>query len=309
LTTDFARRAAVIILQVAIAVAPASRSAFGQSAPAPAAADPDAMKKIAATVPNNLDILGIKLGMTPQQATAAIKAANPNLKIEILTTRLERPGIPNFTRVPRWMVAHNLGATPNSFRRKDGSAEVIGIEFTTPPSHSVVAKIVRQVTFPTDQPVMASNLIDALHKKYGEDENTSTERVWVFDATGKPITGTLPSPQNSCLPVDPAMGVPIQITAYDPAQDYGGIALGSTQEEQSAAERRGICTPFTFVDTYNLGENMARNALQPSMIVALQSPVLLYSSLKATHDWLQAQADALAKQKEAAGAKRAAPKL
>jgi hypothetical protein len=169
MTTLFGRCTSVIILQAAIALIPASRPAFAQ-APSPAVGDPDAMKKIAATVPGNLDILGIKLGMTPQQATAAIKAANPNLKIEILNTRLQRPGIPNFTRVPRWIVAHNLGATPNSFFRKDGSAEVIGIEFTTPPGHSVVAKIVRQVTFPTDQPVMASNLIEALDKKYGEDQ-------------------------------------------------------------------------------------------------------------------------------------------
>jgi hypothetical protein len=302
------RCTSVIILQVAIAVIPASQPAFGQ-APAPTSGDLDAMKKIAATVPSNLDVLGIKLGMTPQQATAAIKAANPNLKIDILTTRLQRPGVPGFVRVPRWMVAHTVGASPTSFYQKDGSAEVIGIEFTTPPSHSVVAKIVRQVTFPTSQPVMASNLIDALHKKYGENESTVSERVWVFDANGKPITEPLPSPQNSCLPADPAMGFPMGLNGYDPTRDYDGIALGSTNEEQSAAERRGICTPFTFVDTYNLGENTARNALQPSMIVALQSPVLLYSSLKATHDWLQGQADAIAKQKDAAGAQREAPKL
>jgi hypothetical protein len=71
LTTYFARTTAVIILQAAIAVLPAPRS-FGQSATAPIAVDPGAMKKIAATVPTNLDVLGIKLGMTPQQATAAI---------------------------------------------------------------------------------------------------------------------------------------------------------------------------------------------------------------------------------------------
>ena len=51
---------------------------------------PEAMKKIAASI-GFVDIVGIKLGMTPAQAVAAVKAYNPNLKIETLTSRLEHP--------------------------------------------------------------------------------------------------------------------------------------------------------------------------------------------------------------------------
>jgi hypothetical protein len=92
------------------------------------------MKKIAAS-DSFLDIVGIKLGMTPEQALAAVKAYNPKLKIDVINTRMEQPGVEGFTRVPRWVVAHTIGAgAPNFFADRNGSAESIGIEFTMPPN-------------------------------------------------------------------------------------------------------------------------------------------------------------------------------
>src|SRR6266566_9864349 len=108
-------------IAVIVSLSAVSGPVFAQSAPA-AAGDPDAMTKLARTVPH-LDIVGIKLGMSPQEATAAIKAANPKLKIDLINTRLQRPGAQQFDRVPHWIVAHTVGLRGN-FAAGDHSKEV-----------------------------------------------------------------------------------------------------------------------------------------------------------------------------------------
>src|SRR5581483_3750340 len=84
---------------------------------------PEALKKIAASV-GFVDIVGIKLGMTPAQALAAIKAYKSTFKIEVLNTRLFHPGVATFTRVPRYISAHE----PNLQNGK--GYEYINLEFT-----------------------------------------------------------------------------------------------------------------------------------------------------------------------------------
>jgi hypothetical protein len=60
----------------------ASQSALAQTTPAGDCCTPEAMAKIAASA-GFLDIVGIKLGMTPEQALAAVKAANPAFKVDL----------------------------------------------------------------------------------------------------------------------------------------------------------------------------------------------------------------------------------
>src|SRR5262249_61639787 len=88
-------------IAVIISLSAVSAPVFAQSAPA-AAGDPDAMRKLAQTVPK-LDIVGIKLGMSPQEAMAAIRAADPKLKIDVINTTLQRPGVQQRDLVPHWI--------------------------------------------------------------------------------------------------------------------------------------------------------------------------------------------------------------
>src|SRR5215510_16598396 len=53
----------------------------------------DALKKIAAAS-GFVDIVGIKLGMTPEQAFAAVKAFNAEMKIDVVQTRMTTPDAP-----------------------------------------------------------------------------------------------------------------------------------------------------------------------------------------------------------------------
>src|SRR5262249_27314238 len=110
--------------------APQSRPQTTSSGSQPVAASgddcctPEAMKKVAASI-GFVDIVGIKLGMTPKEAVAAVKAYNPNLKIETLTSRLEHPaGTPgNFVRVP-----HTINAYTANTRQDLGPVEWIAMQ-------------------------------------------------------------------------------------------------------------------------------------------------------------------------------------
>jgi hypothetical protein len=59
----------------------------------------------------------------------------------------------------------------------------------------------------------------------------------------------------------------------------------------------------------NVGSSFAPNSQQIQMTVTMESGGLIYASSKATHDWLQSEADAKAKQDDGAAAGRSGPKL
>jgi len=283
----------------------------------------DAMKKVADSL-GFVDIVGIKLGMTAEQAVAAIKAFNPKMKIEIVHSRLESPDAPGFARVPRYVVAHTVGVprypnTPPPYTLPDGSADEIVLEFTIPPSPPLVGKIVRQVTFATGQPVVASNLVDALRKKYGQENfSDGSSRHWVFDSSGQLMARPLDRAEKNCLPSGPFDGFGWGGGGLMPGGDLSGDAPGpvnlqtttlNPNDANFSVERAPACRPFTIVETYGLGEGTPLNQNKINMTVTLQSPALLYASRRATHDWLQAKADAKQKQFDDAAKARSAPKL
>ena len=279
---------------------------------------PDALRKIASSF-GFLDIVGIKLGMTPEQAFAAVKAHNGQMKIDIINARMEDPDgaySGSFTRVPQFAVAHTVGLRPNPnfpalFVGADGSSDVIVIEFTIPPSPPLVGRIVREVNFPRAQLVVASNLLDALRKKYGQESLTGIGTSWVFDSAGKLLSRPLQGDERNCLPNGARFGWSGMPQAQDMDRDYPtqlSVAhLASVGLD--AGETSSACRPLGIVEAYPFGQSTAPNQQLGSMTVLVQSPALLYGSGKATHDWLKARIDARAKQQEDAAKARSAPKL
>ena len=299
--------------------APSSPAPSSPAAPGVATAEccsSDALRKIASSA-GFLDIVGIKLGMTPEQAFAAVKAHNGQLKIDIVNARMENPEGPpgDFTRVPQYAVAHTVGAprgpNPTPFVLADGSADVIVIEFTIPPSPPLVARIVREVTFPRGQLVVASNLLDALRKKYGQESLQGIATSWVFDSAGKVVSRPLQGDERYCLPNGARFGWNGMPQPEHMDRDYPtqlSVAhLGSVGLD--AGETSSACRPFGIVEAYPFGQSLPRTQQLGSMTVLVQSPALLYGSGKATHDWLKARADAKTKQLEDEAKRRSAPKL
>lgn len=278
-----------------------------QSAPTqlgPDCCTADALKRIASTV-GFIDVVGIKLGMTPQEALAAIKAANPKLKIDTENARIEPGDAPGtFKRYPRFVVARTLEPPA-------GGMEQIALEFTLPPSPPLVGKIIRTVTFPQGQPVVITTLLDAMRKKYGQENFPRAQvRAWLFGADGKLITRQLNDREQYCIPADVynGMGNFQMPVGNNPVGDAGSVNLSGTAAQQGNSERQLVCRPFTIVMT-PVGEDYAPNSQMNDMTVMVESPALLDSGWRATHDWLQSQADGKAKQRDNAAQQRSAPKL
>ena len=143
--------------------APGSPAPSSSAAASGASADcctPEALGKLAASV-GFVDIVGVKLGMTPEQAIAALKAANPKLVIDIHDGELTAGG--RVIRRPRLVLAHLPagGRNPVLWGNLDGSHEAIGVQLTTPPGPMVVEIVSRYVSFPNAAPVAASTLVEA----------------------------------------------------------------------------------------------------------------------------------------------------
>ena len=294
------------------------------SAQAPTAGDccsPDAIQRLAASL-GFVDIVGVKLGMTPQQAIAAIKTSNAKLKIDVVGTDITVAGR-DLAPEPQWLIAHTVTATnPVFFHQPDGTAESIAIELTMPRGGpQLVGKIMRWVSFATSAPVAATNLIDALKQKYGATESLddSQHLFWVFDASGKQVKWpTNREDLRPCVPGAPQIGFPFEIRGgqvdFSPGRRFNRVSTDMTSvvdgNQFLAAERSSKCAPYTWVQAVDLGSNLLRSQPQRGdMWVSLQSPALLRNAQAAANAFLRQADEGARRQQEDAASKRAAPKL
>src|SRR5262249_43501457 len=149
-------------------------------------------------------------------------------------------------------VAHTVNpkmptGTAAFFEPPGNSAEEIVLEFTLPPGPPLVGKIVRQLTFPQGQPVVIETLLDAVRKKYGQENFPRAQtRTWLFDADGKLITRQLSDKEQYCIPANVFDGWGFhgggQMPDGDDVRgDAGGASVFGTSAEQSNSERQLIC--------------------------------------------------------------------
>ncbi len=273
------------------------------AADAPAAngdcCSPEALKKIASSS-QFVDIVGIKLGMTPGQAMAAIKAYKSTFKIEVLNTRLFHPGSEQFLRVPRYISAQE----PNSGK----GYEWITVEFTQPPSPPLVSQIQRYVGFPPGQPVMASTLLESLRKKYGQyNFSDKGPLTWIYDLSGK-LPARVVNTAAPCTAVDGENGE-LPRGSGGPG-DYGQISLDTTRPETLPRQINSpACVPYVAFVARGVAEETPPNSQLSQLTTTLLSGSLVYNSGRATYNWLKAEADAKAKELEDAAKARKGPKL
>lgn len=151
-----------------------------------------------------VDVVGIKLGMEPNDALAALKAANSgftdsNIVIGYLPSKAD------FQQGNRDSGAI-VSVAANVTSAQAGS-EQVAIDFSYPPSPGYVVSVARTMTFASGQQPLADNLIAGLRKKYGAETfgqmpkgaAVAQSLTWIFDAQGKLISaGQLPN-QNQTL--------------------------------------------------------------------------------------------------------------
>lgn len=269
-----------------------------------------AQNKLAATL-GFVDIVGIKLGMTPSQVTAALKANSPALGFKIFTTRLIMPSTdPAFVKVPHYIVAHKSPAPA-----ADHSQEYIIIEFTLPPNPAVVDRVYRKVMFADGKGAANGTLVSALEKKYGTETNINANSYrWMLLNNGQPVKTPLGGTNAACESVngnqDGSFANP-PVNDNNSSTEYGDQPI--TLQYMSQPDNSDVapaCDAYVAV----VGTTLSVNYADPStvalgMSVAMQSAELIHNNRVSTRAWLQADLDAKNTKIKQNGAQQAAPKL
>lgn len=261
---------------------------------------PEAMKKYAADAAA-LDIVGIHLGMTPQQAIAAVKAYNPALKIDVIKARIEHPATTpvKVDQIPYLIWAHTMYRNTT-----EGQIEDITILFTTPPNVPVVAEVQRYIGFRQGEPVLAGNLLESFHKKYGMEnyEFGSDMHAWVYGEDGRLLT-RIKGPETTCLPTKGLSRVP------DPERPETTFNIIVTGDNTGDLERTPACVGYLYATSPGLGNGIAPGRQLHEITTVISSGGLVYGSYHALHMALQAELDGKAKQQQDAAAKRSVPTM
>ena len=139
----------------------------------------------------NLDVVGIKLGMTVRDSMLALKADNPRMTLTPSTLEFE-----GFTGPLLFSVAGTEAPTPGGpYTLPLRAGENVEILFTVPPNQEVVWAVRRVYFFAGAERPSLQNTLDALHRKYGPEtvpadpdpRNSTKSIIWVYDGQGKPM--------------------------------------------------------------------------------------------------------------------------
>ena len=127
----------------------------------------------------NVDIVGIKLGMSFDEVKRALQAHSPAMRVD------ETRGIVNnvaATDYLSWVIARSAQ------RGSDGSGDAIGVQFPPPPNAHRAHFVERFTGFQANQYPLFETLKQALVRKYGAPSFQSEGVIlWTFNSAGAQI--------------------------------------------------------------------------------------------------------------------------
>lgn len=259
-----ARRAAAAALCLATGVAAAQSLVLGQA-----------------------DVVGVKLGMTPADALAKLKAYDPPL--EIKTQQLApQAGVAPY--------AHAYQATWQS--STDQGQERISVGITMPPDAQRVWAVQRSVNFADGKQPERDQLLAALRKKYGPEMYLRKDQSypvlqWAHDAEGRPLPETVIRQCGGWFS-------DLRIGSYD--QMYRPPGGGATSRQLIPCYTADYVSIALLPSSRNPG-------LVGQMSQHIESGALLGEAMAHTREWLAQQKAAGAQQELQHARQQAQPKL
>ncbi|HEY4276180.1 MAG TPA: hypothetical protein VGM68_11880 [Rhizomicrobium sp.] len=169
-----------------------------------------ATAQIASKIPP-VDVVGIRLGMSANEAMAVLKAENPGYKIEVAPplTFTALPNVPLNTGV-----LARAGTYQPNYPSGISTGEGILYALTAAPSAPVVWMVRRELEYQQANVRPAtSNIFAAIKQKYGPesyvfDSGNSSDHAWYFDLQGKLIPNVNGNRQNQFNACEGGFGGP-----------------------------------------------------------------------------------------------------
>lgn len=291
----------VMMLMAASSITLAAEPDYTPPQPSTDFGTPEATAKIAAKA-GFLDIVGIKLGVPFKAAVDAVKAHNPNMKLES-QAKLEFEALPGVALTPVF------ASTKNVNQASDGGAEYVGVLVTTQPNDAFVYGVWRDFWFGKQEgrpPV--DTIVNGLRKKYGPESvrNEETLLLWLYDARKQQVMGA------GALDIWKKCANHWMTGAPD---EMGHISRQVTRGYYVDSDGRdyhgGICHSHSVVQARYLADT-PQGASQP-LIMNVKVGAFNYqlgaSSITATHTLLAREATILAEKRKNEAGKRSGPRF
>ena len=260
---------------------------------------PEATAKIAANA-GFLDVVGVKLGLPLKAAVDAVKAHNPNLKLEP-QAKLEFEALPGVVIMPV------IASTKNVSQASDPGAEYLGLLLTYAPNEAFVYGVWRDFWFSKSRPPV-DTIVAGLRKKYGPESvrNEDTLLLWLFDAQKQQVMGAKATDIWKKCANHWMTGV-----AYDQGNILRQVTRGYYTGSDGRDYHGGICHSHSLVQaTYSA--DRPPGASQPLIMnvkVSASNHQLEASGVTATNTLLTREATKLAEKRKEEAGKRAGPKF
>ncbi|HKT33385.1 MAG TPA: hypothetical protein VJR03_01050 [Nitrospira sp.] len=273
---------------------------------------PEATAKMAGLA-GVVDIVGIKVGMTGDQAMAALKAANPKFKIDVVRTQTRWDYAARLTDDSRadptklWV----LGVHASAPFIRNYSPETVTVGFSTHPNQPFVYMVSRMVVFQEGSMPTAENVLAGLRKKYGPESYpvpASTgegfpDLRWVFDVKGQLIGGPLgQAVATSCGTRTDGIEAPDISGLSSNLKKQGTTLMNQGSFVYPGDPKKHLHCEDWILLRVVLGKTIMTSPLVSQMNATLWHVPLYVSGLNATYSWVdqarQGQADKKLKEAE-----------
>ena len=148
------------------------------------------------------DVVGIRLGMTPAQARAALLAHAPKGELTEFTRQFSYNDGVKDQQLPGFLASLTVRQAPTS-----GSSETLEVMFSAPPMEQRAIRVIRTLTMPND-PLALERAAASVTQKYGKasavmEAHTGMGSILRWVEAGRTVCGDTAATSNDARQVPP----------------------------------------------------------------------------------------------------------